>query len=70
MFPRDEVGKVPYFWLWADDSAPARLQRDALAVLADAAERCADEHMRPWPNKSEATTKCHLHPTWNTASSE
>jgi hypothetical protein len=46
MFSRDGVGKVPYFRLWADECAPARLQREALAVLADAAGRCAEQDMR------------------------
>jgi hypothetical protein len=46
MFSRDGADRVAYFGLWAEECAPARLQRDALAVLADAAGRCAEQDMR------------------------
>lgn len=46
MFSRDQFDKVPYFGQWADDAAEDRLVRDALAVLRDAAGRCADQDVR------------------------
>lgn len=46
MFSFDDIDRVPYFGEWAGDSGTARLQRDALAVLADAAMRCAEQDMR------------------------
>jgi hypothetical protein len=46
MFSRYGADRVAYFGLWAEECAPARLQRDALAVLTDAAGRCAEQDMR------------------------
>lgn len=42
----DPYRGVAYFGQWAEDSAAAFGQRDALAVLVDAVERCAEEDMR------------------------
>lgn len=46
MFSSDDQDRVQYFGPWADGAASSRLQRDALAVLRDAAERCGDQDMR------------------------
>jgi hypothetical protein len=42
----DPYRGVTYFGIWAEETADTYGQRDALAVLQDAAERCADEDMR------------------------
>lgn len=42
----DPYRGVAYFGQWAEDSAHAFGQRDALAVLSDAVARCVEEDMR------------------------
>jgi hypothetical protein len=42
----DAYRGVKYFGQWAEETADAFGCRDALAVLQDAAERCAEEDMR------------------------
>jgi hypothetical protein len=42
----DAYRGVKYFGHWAEETADAFGGRDALAVLRDAADRCAEEDMR------------------------
>ena len=41
--------KVPYFGIWAEETADQYGKRDAMAVLADAAGCCFDDDVRPRP---------------------
>lgn len=42
----DAYRGVKYFGQWAEETADAYGRRDALAILQEAAERCAEEDMR------------------------
>lgn len=42
----DAYRGVKYFGVWAEETADTFGRRDALAVLQDAVDRCADEDMR------------------------
>lgn len=46
--------KVPYFGLWAEESADHYGKRDAMAVLADAAGCCFDDDVRQRPELRHA----------------
>ena len=41
--------KVPYFGIWAEETADQYGKRDALAVLADVAGCCFDDDVRQRP---------------------
>lgn len=42
MFSNDDCDKVPYFGLWADETASTRLTSDALSVLRVAVLSCTE----------------------------
>jgi hypothetical protein len=46
--------KVPYFGIWADETADQYGKRDAMAVLADAAGCCFDDDVRQRPELGRA----------------
>jgi hypothetical protein len=46
--------KVPYFSIWAEETADLYGKRDAMAVLADAAGRCFDDDVRQRPELRRA----------------
>lgn len=55
MFSKDAADKVEYFGHWAQDLPEARLIRDALDVLWDAANRCFEQDMRTADVKAALT---------------
>jgi hypothetical protein len=46
--------KVPYFGIWAEESADQYGKRDAMAVLAEAAGCCFDDDVRQRPELQRA----------------
>jgi hypothetical protein len=46
--------KVPYFGIWAEETADQYGKRDAMAVLADAAGCCFDDDVRQRPELRRA----------------